>query len=173
MENNHEDLLVHTGTCFPRLLLVIGYIIMFFSLSVIIALIIEAEYLLIILGIIGLAIGAFLSFNISGFQIKNGKYRSFCYLLKYKIGKWKTTKLPNISILRKTLSTRTYGGRTNISTSDKSIVYEITLLSKSHRTKEVLIRMKNKEQAISLLEKISKSLNVESCNYNPQRTRRR
>ncbi len=173
MENNHDELLIHTGKCFPRPFLVVGYIIILFSLALIRSSIIEAEYILIILGLIVLAIGAFISFNISGFQIKNGQYRSFCYLLKYKVGEWKTTNFPNISILRKTLSTRTYGGRTNISISDKSTIYEITLLSESHITKEVLLRLKNKKQAISLSEKISKLLNVKSCNYNPQHARRR
>ncbi len=156
-----------------RPIIVLGYNIIAGGVIAIYVLLNGDEPILSVFGLIPILFGSFLSFNTSGFQVKNKKYRNFCFFFKWKIGKWKDAKLPYITILKKRMAKRTYGGRTMVSLSDINVVYEITLLSESHRTKQPILRLKNKEKATTALESISKLLNIEVCQYNPQTTRRR
>jgi len=168
-----DEFLIKSGKCFSRPIITFGYIIIVLGAITTYRLLSRDEPMLSIVGIIPILFGSFLSFNKSGFQIKDKKYRTFCYFFKWKIGKWQEAKLPYVTILKKRMATKTYGGRTMVSSSEINVVFEITLLSESHRTKQPILRFNSKEDATSTLESISKLLEVEVCQYNPQTTRRR
>lgn len=132
-------LTIHTGKYFPRPLILIGYFAMVFG----IAKLIEAS----MFGIPLIILGAYLSFNLSGFEIKNGRFRTFFYLFHFKIGKWRTSDLPNIAILKRRFVRKTYGGRTSASVTEKASIYDITLLSETQEKRIKLIRIDDIDKA--------------------------
>jgi len=155
---------MHTGKSFPRPIRMIGYICMLIGLFSI------SES--VIIGILVVSLGAYLSFNISGFEINEGKYRHFTYFIFFRLGKWKKTEFHKITILKKILAQRTHS-RANLTITNKGTYYEITLLSDSHRKKERLIRVDEKDKARQLTDKISKLLDLEITDYKPSSRRRR
>ena len=149
---NQTKLKVHTGKYFPRPLNLIGYIGIVFGIIKLI----ESP----LLGFPILIAGSYLSFNLAGFEIANGRFRSFFYLLNFKIGKWKTSDLPNIAILKRKFARRTYGGRTPVSITEKEFVYELTLLSETQETRLKLLRVNDIEKAKDLEDRIATLLDV-------------
>ena len=149
---NHTKLKIHTGKYFPRPLNLIGYI------AIVMGIIKLLEFHL--LGLPLILIGSYLSFNISGFEIKDGRFRNFFYLLHFKIGKWEISDLPNIAILKRRYARRTYGGRTPVSITEKAFVYDITLLSKTQDTRVKLLRVNDIDKAKALENQIAILLNL-------------
>lgn len=137
--NSQSYFAIHTGKYFPRPLNLIGYI----------AIVLGVIELLgsSLFGIPLILAGSYLSFNLSGFEIKNGQFRNFFYLLHFKIGKWKTSDLPNIGILKRRYARKTYGGRTPVSVREKAFIYEIALLSESLETRLKLLRVNDMDKA--------------------------
>ncbi len=149
---NHTKLKIHTGKYFPRPLNLIGYIAIIFGIIKLL------EFHL--LGLPLIIVGSYLSFNLSGFEIEDGQYRNFFYLIHFKIGKWKTSDLPNIAILKRRYARKTYGGRTPVSVKEKAFVYDITLLSKTQDTRVKLLRVDEIDKAKDLEDRIATLLGV-------------
>ena len=136
---NHTKLKIHTGKYFPRPLNLIGYIAIIFGIIKLL------EFHL--LGLPLIIVGSYLSFNLSGFEIEDRRFRNFFYLIHFKIGKWKTSDLPNIAILKRQYARKTYGGRTPVSVTEKGFVYDITLLSETQETRLKLLRVNDIDKA--------------------------
>lgn len=149
---SHHKLKVHTGKYFPKPIILIGYICIIFG-------IIELMESLLI-GLTLIIIGSYLSFNQAGFEIEDGRFRNFFYLLHFKIGKWQTSELSHIAIVKRRLVRKTYGGRTPVSVTEKQYVYEITLLSKTQLKRLKLLRLKDINQAEATVDEIANLLNV-------------
>ena len=149
---SHHKLKVHTGKYFPKPIVLIGYICIIFG-------IIELMESLLI-GFTLITIGSYLSFNQAGFEIKDGRFRNFFYLLHFKIGKWQTSELSHIAIVKRRLVRKTYGGRTPVSVTEKQYVYEITLLSETQLKRLKLLRLKDINKAEATTDKIANLLNV-------------
>lgn len=149
---SHNKLKIHTGKYFPKPFNLIGYIGISFGIIEIV----ESP----LLGFTLIIIGSYLSFNIGGFEIQNGRFRTFFYLLNFKIGKWKTSDLPHIAILKRRFVRRTYGGRTPVSVTEKESVYEITLLSETQQTRLKLLRVNDIDKAKVLENQIANLLDV-------------
>lgn len=149
---NQTTLTIHTGKYFPRPLILIGYITIVFG----IVKLFESP----ILGLPLMIAGSYLSFNLAGFEIENGRFRNFFYLLHFKIGKWKTSDLPNIAILKRKFARRTYGGRTPVSITEKGFVYDIILLSETQETRLKLLRVSNLDKAKKIEDQIATLLDV-------------
>ena len=149
---NQTKLKIHTGKYFPRPLNLIGYIAIVFGIIKLI----ESP----LLGLPLIIVGSYLSFNISGFEIENGRFRNFFYLLHFKIGKWKTSNLPNIAILKRQYARKTYGGRTPVSVTEKAFVYDITLLSETQDARVKLLRVNDIDKAKIIEDQIATLLNL-------------
>ena len=149
---NQTRLKVHTGKFFPRPLNLIGYIAIVFGIIKLI----ESP----LLGLPLIIVGSYLSFNISGFEIENGRFRNFFYLLHFKIGKWKTSNLPNIAILKRRYARKTYGGRTPVSVTEKAFVYDITLLSETQDARVKLLRVNDIDKAKVIEDQIATLLGL-------------
>ncbi len=149
---NQTKLKIHTGKYFPRPLILIGYIGILFGVIKLIG--------SPLLGVPIILVGSYLSFNLAGFEIENGRFRSFFYLLHFKIGKWKTSDLPNIAILKRRFVRKTYGGRTPVSVTEKAFVYDITLLSETQATRERLLRVNHIDKAKTIENQIATLLDV-------------
>lgn len=149
---NPNKFKIHTGKYFPKPLILIGYICIIFG-------IIELMESLLI-GLTLIIIGSYLSFNQAGFEIVDGRFRNFFYLLHFKIGKWQTSELSHIAIVKRRLVRKTYGGRTPVSVTEKQYVYEITLLSKTQLKRLKLLRLKDINQAEATADEIANLLNV-------------
>jgi len=149
---SHHKLKVHTGKYFPKPIVLIGYICIIFG-------IIELMESLLI-GFTLITIGSYLSFNQAGFEIEDGRFRNFFYLLHFKIGKWQTSELSHIAIVKRRLVRKTYGGRTPVSVTEKQYVYEITLLSETQLKRLKLLRLKDINKAEATTDKIANLLNV-------------
>ncbi len=149
---NQNKFKIHTGKYFPRPLILIGYICIIFGIIELI------ESLLI--GLTLIIIGSYLSFNQAGFEIEDGRFRNFFYLLHFKIGKWQTSELPHIAIVKRRLVRKTYGGRTPVSVTEKNHVYEIILVSETQLKRLILLRLKDIDQAKSTADEIANLLNV-------------
>ena len=151
-KTNQNKLKIHTGKYFPRPLNLIGYIAMLLGIINLI----ESP----LLGLTLIIIGAFLSFNLAGFEIENGRFRNFFYLLHFRIGKWQTSDLPHIAILKRRFARKTYGGRTPASVTEKQSIYEITLLSETQETRLKLMRVNDFDKAKDLEDMIAELLDV-------------
>lgn len=154
-ERNIEDqakLTVHTGKYFPRPLNLIGYIVIVFGILKL--------YESPVLGLSLIIVGSYLSFNLAGFEIENGRFRNFFYLLHFKIGKWETSNLPNIAILKRQFARKTYGGRTPVSTTEKTFIYDITLLSETQDTRVKLLRVNDIDKARVIEDQIATLLDL-------------
>ncbi|MGZ2368394.1 hypothetical protein ACXR6G_01235 [Ancylomarina sp. YFZ004] len=149
---SHNKLKIHTGKYFPKPLNLIGYIGIIFGIIELF----ESP----LLGFTLIIIGSYLSFNQAGFEIENGRFRNFFYLLHFKIGKWETSDLPHISILKRRFVRKTYGGRTPVSVTEKEFVYEITLLSETQKTRFKLLRINDFDKAKVLEDRIANLLGV-------------
>ncbi len=149
---NYSKLKIHTGKYFPRPLNLIGYIAIVFGIINLI----ESP----LLGLPLIIVGSYLSFNISGFEIENGRFRNFFYLLHFKIGKWKTSNLPNIAILKRRYARKTYGGRTPVSVTEKAYVYDITLLSDTQNERVKLLRVNDIDKAKIIEDQIATLLDL-------------
>jgi len=149
---NQKKLKIHTGKYFPKPLILIGYICIIFG-------IIELMESILI-GFTFILIGSYLSFNQAGFEIDSGRFRNFFYLLHFKIGKWQTSELPYIAIVKRRLVKKTYGGRTPVSVTEKQYIYEITLLSETQLKRLKLLRLKDIDKAKATADKIANLLKV-------------
>ncbi len=149
---NQTKLKIHTGKYFPKPLNLIGYIAIVFGIIKLI----ESP----LLGLPLIIVGSYLSFNISGFEIENGRFRNFFYLLHFKIGKWETADLPNIAILKRRYARKTYGGRTPVSVTEKAFVYDITLLSETQDARVKLLRVNDIDKAKIIEDQIATLLNL-------------
>jgi len=151
MENLNK-LTIHTGKYFPKPLNLIGYIAIVFGILKL--------YESPVLGLPLIIVGSYLSFNLAGFEIKNGRFRNFFYLLHFKIGKWKTSDLPNIAILKRRFSRKTYGGRTPVSITEKAFIYDITLLSETQDARVKLLRVDDIDKARVIEDQIATLLDL-------------
>jgi len=149
---NHNKLKVHTGKYFPKPIILIGYICIIFGIIQLM------ESFLI--GFTLIITGSYLSFNQAGFEIDSGRFRNFFYLFHFKIGKWRTSELPHIAIVKRRLVRKTYGGRTPVSVTEKQSIYEITLLSETQETRLKLMRVNDFDKAKDLEYKIADLLDV-------------
>lgn len=151
-------LTIHTGKYFPRPLILIGY----FAMVLGVAKLIEIS----IVGIPFIIGGAYLSFNLSGFEIKDGRFRNFFYLLHFKIGKWRRSDLPNIAILKRRFVRKTYGGRTPVSVTERESIYDITLLSDTQEKRIRLMKTNDLERAKVIEDQIATLLVLKKVDSN-------
>jgi hypothetical protein len=149
---NLNKLTIHTGKYFPRPLNLIGYITIIFGIIKLI----ESS----LLGLPLIITGSYLGFNLAGFEIKNGRFRNFFYLLHFKIGRWKTSDLPNIGILKRRFARKTYGGRTPVSVTENEFIYDITLLSETQEKRLKLMRVNDIDKAKIIEDQIATLLDL-------------
>ena len=149
---NQTRLKIHTGKYFPRPLNLIGYIAIVFGIIKLL------EFHL--FGLPLIIVGSYLSFNLSGFEIEDGRFRNFFYLLNFKIGKWETSELPNIAILKRRYARKTYGGRTPVSVTEKAFVYDITLVSEKQDERIKLLRVNDIDKAKVIEDQIATLLDL-------------
>jgi hypothetical protein len=155
---NQTRLKIHTGKYFPRPLNLIGYIAIVFGIIKLL----EVH----LLGLPLILIGSYLSFNISGFEIEDGRFRNFFYLLHFKIGKWETSDLPNIAILKRRYVRKTYGGRAPVSVTEKAFVYDITILSETQDARVKLLRVNDIDKAKTIVNQIAILLDLKKIDKN-------
>lgn len=158
---NKSSLNINTGRFFPIPVIILGYLGLAFG--------VVSLFYSIIQGIVIVGISFILSFTTSGLEVKQTGFRHYIAFLSFRFGKWQKLEYRQISILKKRLGQRVYGGRTNISMNKIDVYYEITLLSECHRGKQKLLRLKNIDEAKVKMNEISTFLNLTPVNYNPKK----
>ena len=152
------------GKAFPQGLVFAGYI--FLGLGVLMCL---ASPLL---GVIVILISALICFTYSGMEINthNQTYKDYTSFFGFiKQGTWYSySNYPYVTILRKNMVTTIHSRGNVASTVSKELVYDITLLDKTHRKKLVIKRMKDKDNALAEANVLAQQLGVEYASYNPQ-----
>ena len=165
LERNHKVIIENKfGKSFPQGLVFVGYI--FLGIGVLMCVTSPVMGLAIIL------ISAFISFTFSGMEINtyNKSYKDYTLFFGFiKQGKWNSyTNYPYVTILRKNMVTTIHSRGNVASTSTKELVYDITLLDKTHRKKLAIKRMKDKDEALAEAKVLAQKLGVEYADYNPQ-----
>lgn len=153
---------IKQGRYFPKPAVLGGYIFLFFGIF--------SVFDNWPLGLSLLLLGIYLSLTFCGVEIDLNKklFREYVQYFGIKSGKWiELDKYSDLSILKSKEKSTIYS-RTNIATSDSTIYYDLFLLSKSHRTKILLKRYSNKEEALEEGNNYAIKLDKELKNYNPQ-----
>lgn len=152
------------GKSFPQGLVFVGYI--FLGIGVLMCLTSP------VLGAIIILISAFVCFTFSGMEINTHykTYKDYTALFGLiKQGKWNSyANYPYVTLLRKNMVTTTHSPGNVASTTSKELVYDITLLDKTHRKKLVIKRMKDNDKALAEAHVLAQQLGVEFAYYNPQ-----
>jgi hypothetical protein len=152
------------GKLFPQGLVFAGYI--FLGLGVLMCLAVP------LLGMVVILISAFICLTFSGMEIntRNKTYKDYTSFFGFiKQGKWNSyANYPYMTILRKNMVTTIHSRGNVASSTSKELVYDITLLDKTHRKKLVIKRMKDKDKTLAEAEVLAQQLGVEYANYNPQ-----
>lgn len=167
----NSNIIIKEGRYYPRQINMLGYIAIVFGLV--------SSIESIVTGTIIIVIGVFIGFSKAILEIdpELKRIRNYPYMLGLKLGKWSSIKeYTQIGILRKNVSEKTFGGRTNKSVTTHDIYYDITLLNENHRKKISVKRYTSKETAFAELEGFAQDLGVTKTTYNPvisQATKRR
>lgn len=150
------------GKVSPPATAFVGYILSAVSLFI--------AFLNPLLGIPVLAIGLYLGFGKNGVEIKSNEksLREYSSLFGLKFGSWKSIEnYPDIAVLRNNVVSSAHSITNRSATTDKNTFFEIYLLDKNHRVKQLVKRMDEFEQALDEAKKLAKKLNVDLKNYNP------
>lgn len=115
-------------------------------------------------------IGVAIVFSTKGVKIdvssnKLKEYNSFFFI---KFGKWQSLDVfPHITVLEITEKTSVSSHTTLVSASSREMVYRITLLSKDHYQKLLLLQFKDEEKAHQETEKLADLLGLEKVVFSP------
>lgn len=145
---------------FPLGVVYIGYVLLLFSLPVLIS-----DFLI---GVTLILFGSLLSFTFNGLQIDKVKkeYKEYTNYLGVYFGKWKSLDSYSCLVITRTLGYKTYSrGQAEANTSDK--YFEIYLMSENHRLRILINRFKNKEIAIKKANDLEGRLNFNLETYCP------
>lgn len=152
------------GKSFPQGLVFAAYV--FLGLGVLMCL------ASLVLGVVIILLSAFVCFTFSGMEIdtKNKAYKDYTAFFGFiKQGKWNSyANYPYVTLLRKNMVTTIHSRGNVASTISKELVYDITLLDKTHRKKLVIKRMKDNDKALAEAHVLAQQLGVEFAYYNPQ-----
>lgn len=138
-------------------------------------------YLLIAMGVFGfvssplvggiiILLGIFFSLSVNGIQLVSERkvYRTYTNILGMKFGKWESyEKYPQISILKRSISTVAYSRANTPSTTSRNTFYDIFLLTTNHRSKLMIQRSTDKETAKESALHLADQLGVEYVLFNP------
>jgi len=132
-----------------------------------------------IVGLLIISIGVFVSFSKNGIRIdaQERRYQSYTRIFGFYAGTWKSlNEFNDLTILKKTISTRAHSWSMKTTETSRDEYYEINLLSANHRRKQMVQRFSDKEKAWEEINSLSQALNMEVVNYQPKlsaKTRRR
>ena len=161
-EKKKQNYIFHLGSPLPKAALVFAYVLVFIG----IVQLIDNP----ILGIPLTLFSGYLAFQFQGSEIdlKEKRLRFFTSYLGIRFGKWLPLEnFPFVSIIRRKTTTTTYS-RSMQSVDITNDFYSVVLLSKSHRTKLVLLNKGDMETCAARAAEISESLGLPVVPYNPQ-----
>jgi len=151
------------GTSFPFQVVFFGYLTFLASLPML--------YYAWPIGVVLLITGVLFGFTRTGIEIdiSNKKHRDYTSFIGYKTGKWKSIKnYPHLAILRRRFTGR-LEGRTGISMSTgTNYMYDIFLLSKNHRHRLLVQRLKDAQSASTSAKNLAQLLDVEMVTFDPE-----
>ena len=101
-------------------------------------------------------------------DFENNKIKEYVGLFFIKIGRWNSlTEFPYVSVLIKNLKNTGFS-RTGVEFSERTKVYRICLLNKSHRQRIRIKDFNKMESAISNAKTIAEDMGMELVDYNPK-----
>lgn len=124
-----------------------------------------------IIGVITAMIGTFIGFTTSGIQIdlERKNYKKYDSLFGFKRGKWESMQAyKSITLLKYKEESATLSRSNRRALTSSDIFFDICLLNENHRKKLPIKRLKNKEEAIEDLNKLSELLDFSISEYKPQ-----
>ena len=131
-----------------------------------------------IIGLVMIAVGPFFWSSSYGIQIdpEQNRFREYGSFYGIKSGQWKPLdNVPFVSIVRGRSGTAVYSG-TNKSTSIIDDRFQVCLLTSSHRSRIVVQKFEEKEEAEDYAKQLAFNLSKSFVQYNPvvsERTRNR
>ena len=153
-----------------------GYTLMFAGVLLLISA--WSEPVAIFVSTLVILLGGYLSFTKHGVELdpEQRKYRVYKEFLGSQWGAWHSFEsFPDISVLRKNMVEKGFS-RGQVELNMRDLVYDITLLSKTHREKLVIRRVSDQDLASSDAKELAEVLGVRYCKYAPkisERTRAR
>ncbi len=151
------------GKAFPPAAVVIGYIFVATGLFI--------AFGNPVLGIGLAAVGAFGAFARTGVQIQPEKktYREYTALFGVAVGGWKPMEdFADVAVLKKTLTTTAYSRANRPVTTGSNDFFDVCMLDPTHRQKQVIKRLTDKDLAVKEARSLANLLNLRYGPYDPQ-----
>ncbi len=159
------------GKLFPPAMRTAGWFFIFLGTYTIFISISESSIPMGIGGILLFLIGFFIAITPHGIliNIEQKKYKNYTTIFGYKQGSWKPySEYPFITLIQNNESTMAFSRSNRSAVTSSYLFYDICLLDHSHRTKLLVKRLKNKEEAVDIIKELSKLLDLTLAKYNPQ-----
>lgn len=156
---------INHGFYLPKSFLYFGYILMLIG--------IVSLYENMYKGIGLIALGGFMAFTPCGIQlrVKDKLFRNYVSILGIKTGNWKSLKpFVFIALVGSRIAETTLGASTPVSVTTTEKVFNICLLSETHKEKLILKQCKDAEKAKFALKELSQKLGLEIVNFTSIKT---